>query len=97
MDQILCNIHKELNRQGKTQKDLCDFLGMTESNFSLWNSGKNHSYKKKLPLIADFFGITQEQLLTGNASEAEAFYLKFKSLSKNSQDTILYIMEKESE
>ena len=93
---LLDNINKELVKQGKTQKDLCTFLGMSESNFSNWISGKNKSYEKKLPLIAEFFSVSEEYLLTGNASEADAFYLKFKSLSKNTQDTILYIMEKEN-
>lgn len=52
-----------LERQGKTQKDLCDFLGISNNRFTDWKSGRLKSYQKLLPQIAEFLGVSVEDLL----------------------------------
>lgn len=92
MDPILINIHKELSQQGKTQKDLCDYLGVTAGNFSQWNSGKNRSYKKKLPLIAEFFGVDEQYLISGRASPAERLYGAYLRASEDTKVGVAKIL-----
>ena len=52
-----------LKEQHKTQKELMEYLGLGKTAFTGWKSGKNTSYLKKLPEIADFFGVSVEYLL----------------------------------
>lgn len=40
-----------------------DYLGISKNVFTDWKSGKNKSYHKHLPKIADFFGVTVDYLL----------------------------------
>lgn len=52
-----------MRSKGKTQKELCDFLGVSQSVFSDWKAGRNESYKKYLPRIADFLSVTANDLI----------------------------------
>ena len=52
-----------LKNQGKTQKQLCDALGIGKQTFSNWKSGLSSSYTKYLPQIADFFQVSVDYLL----------------------------------
>ena len=60
---ILDRITKEQKEQGKSQKDLCEYLGLTKNTFTEWKSGRNTSYKKYLPEIAEFLGVSVDYLL----------------------------------
>ena len=52
-----------LEQENKTQKELCDYIGISGNVFTAWKSGKNKSYTKHLPEIAEFFGVTVDFLL----------------------------------
>ena len=57
------NIVALLEEQKKTQKELCDYLGITKNAFTDWKSGRIKSYTKYLPQIADYFGVSVDFLL----------------------------------
>lgn len=78
----LNKILKELSTTQKTQKELCDFLGIGKQAFSDWKSGKSSSYMKYLPQIADFFGVSVDYLL-GKDSPSE-------QTSTNAMTTAIY-------
>ena len=59
-----------LKSQKKTQQDLCLYLGVSKQAFTEWNGGRNTSYKKYLPQIADYFGVTVDYLL-GRENKSE--------------------------
>lgn len=59
----LDKISKLLKEQGKTQKDLTDFLQMSQVTFSEWKKGKSKSYMKYLPKIASFLKVSVDSLL----------------------------------
>lgn len=59
---VFDNIVNELHKSKKTQKDLMDFLNISKNVFTDWKSGKNKSYMKHLPKIAEFFGISVDKL-----------------------------------
>lgn len=52
-----------LSQQNKKQKDLCAYLGISKNVFTDWKSGRNKSYMRHLPKIADFFGVSVDYLL----------------------------------
>ena len=60
---VLDKICALLDQQGKKQKDLTDFLGISKNAFTDWKSGRIRSYTKHLPKIAEFLGVSVDYLL----------------------------------
>lgn len=60
-----------LDQQGKKQKDLTDFLGISKNSFTDWKSGRIKSYTKHIPQIAEFLGVSTDYLL-GTQKETPA-------------------------
>jgi transcriptional regulator with XRE-family HTH domain len=52
-----------LKRKNLKQKDLTDYLGLSKNAFTNWKAGLNESWKKYLPQIAEFLGVTVDELL----------------------------------
>ena len=61
--EVLTNILALLKKQNKKQIELATRLGLSTNVFTEWNAGRNTSYKKYLPEIAEFFGVSMEYLL----------------------------------
>lgn len=59
----LDKIKQLLKEQGKTQKDLTDFLGLKKTTFTSWNAGLNTSYTKHISKIAEFLNVSTDYLL----------------------------------
>jgi len=58
----MSNIEDLLNQQGKTKSELCAYLGLTPSSFSMWKTGNSESYLKHMPKIAKFFGVPMSMI-----------------------------------
>ena len=56
-------ISQLLDEKNISQQELCTFLGIGKQAFTNWKSGHTKSYKKYLPQIADFFGVSVDYLL----------------------------------
>lgn len=67
--EILEKISKLLKEQGKKQKDLTDFLGISKNAFTDWKSGRINSYMKYLPQIAEFFGVGVDYLISSEETQ----------------------------
>lgn len=52
-----------MKKIGKKQKELTDYLGLSKNTFTEWKGGRNKSYMKYLPQIADFLGVSVDYLL----------------------------------
>ena len=52
-----------LLRSGKKQKELMEYLGVSPNLFTEWKAGRNKSYNKYIPQIAEFLGVTPDYLL----------------------------------
>lgn len=52
-----------IKSQGKKQIDLTNYLGVSKNVFTDWKAGRNNSYQKYLPQIAEFFNISVDDLL----------------------------------
>ncbi len=74
-----------LAKQNRQQKELTDALGLEKSTFSAWKNGKSASYKKYLPEIANFFGITVDELIGGSVDTAglDEAYFSFAQRAQN--------------
>ena len=62
MDIALTRIIEELQAQQKKKNELTEHLGMVNSAFGHWVSGRNKSYLKYLHSIADFLNVPVEYL-----------------------------------
>ena len=71
---VLNRITALLKERGLQQKALCEHLGLKAQAYTNWKGGSNDSYMKYLPQIAEFFGVSVDQLL-GTPSPAEASQL----------------------
>lgn len=63
--EILQRILVQLNEKKLKQKEFCAAIGIPEKTFSTWKSRNTNPPADKLPSIADFLGITIEELVTG--------------------------------
>lgn len=59
----LDRIMQLLKEQKKTQKQLCDYIGISKNIFTDWKSGRINSYTKYVPQIAEFLGVSSDYLL----------------------------------
>ena len=66
---VLNNILLLLKAQNKKQIDLTNYLGLSKNVFTEWKAGKNTSYKKHLPEIAQFFNVSVDFILGSNLEE----------------------------
>lgn len=67
---VLENTKMLLKKQGKTQVDLCNHLGLPKQAFTDWNRGKSESYTKYIREIAEYLGV----------SVADLYYEKIKDI-----------------
>lgn len=67
--EILEKISKLLKKQGKKQKDLTDFLGLSGQAVTNWKNGNSNSYKKYLPQIAEFLGVGVDYLISNEETQ----------------------------
>lgn len=80
---VIENIVKLLKEQKKTQKNLTDYLGITQNAFTDWKSGRIKSYNKHLPKIAEFFGVSVDYILGTSTVQTAERDTKPSSLIKN--------------
>lgn len=60
---VFNNIEALLKSRKKTQKELCEYLGLKKQAFSDWKSNRTESYMKYLPQIAEYFDVSVDFLL----------------------------------
>lgn len=91
--EVLTNIINLLKLNKKKQRDLTDYLGISKNAFTNWKNGDNASYKKHLPQIAEFFGVSVDTLLGnkhhGNQEGVEFTYALYNEITHDlSQEQI---------
>ncbi len=89
---ILTNIMRLLKEQNKKQIDLTNYLGVTKNIFTDWKAGRNTSYRKYLPQIAEFFGVSVDYILGNeqkNSVESDFTYALYNEITHDlSEDQI---------
>lgn len=69
--EVLNKIIILLKNNGKKQKELTNYLSVSHNVFTEWKAGRNNSYMKHLPKIAEFFGVSVDYLLGKETPSAE--------------------------
>lgn len=70
--EVIDKILSLLKENGKNQSDLMAFLNVHRNVFTEWKAGRNSSYRKYLPQIAEFFGVSVDYLLGKTAEKQKA-------------------------
>lgn len=76
-------INYYLAKQGKNGAGLCAYLGVSNGVYSQWNTGRTSPRKSKLPLIAEYLGVTVEDLLPDESIKKEPSIPTDEELGKN--------------
>ena len=69
MDAVLDRIFEAMKAQGKKNKELAAYLGLSPQRVTDWKSGRIASYSKYMDKIAAFLGVSTDYLLTGQRTE----------------------------
>ena len=69
--EVLNKIISLLKERGIKQKELTDYLSVSHNVFTEWKAGRNSSYMKHLPKIAEFFDVPVDYLLGKEAPTLE--------------------------
>ena len=67
-DPVITRIEELLKSQKRTKKELTDYIGINNTNFSMWKYENSKSYMKYLGKIAEFLGVSANYLLEGEES-----------------------------
>ena len=57
------NIRYYVEKSGKTQKEMCEILGVSTSTFNDWVRAKKYPRIDKIEMMANFFGILKSDLI----------------------------------
>jgi transcriptional regulator with XRE-family HTH domain len=97
----LYTIFQELAAQGKTQKELCDYIGVTYNVIVRWKKGETSSYLQRIKKIAEFLGVSPDYLLgsntekvnEGTVTKREEEVLKlFRTIDYNKQEHVINLL-----
>lgn len=80
--EVVSRITELLIKQGKTQTELLEALGLHRNNFTEWKSGRKKSYLQHIDEIARYFDVSPTFLLRGEEDE------RTMKLSKNEEKLI---------
>lgn len=89
----LSNIETLLKIQKKTQKELCDFLGINGQAFTNWKNGNSKSYKKYLPEIAKFFNVSVDAIVCESSGYTDPYTIGYYEVSTTPQSVDLPIVK----
>lgn len=77
---------------GMTQKELAERVGVSDKTVSHWERDESAPDISVLPILADIFGVTVDELLRGEKAPADAE--PSGALSQKSEKQLRYLMEK---
>ncbi len=78
--------------KGMTQKELAERVGVSDKTVSHWERDESAPDISVLPVLADIFGVTVDELLRGEKAPADA--KPSGALSQKSEKQLRYLMEK---
>ena len=97
-DEVVLKIMELLKLQGKTEKDLTDYIGLASTTFTKWKYKEQKSYRKHLKEIAEYLEVTPEYLTEGvddiinlsamTTSELRLIQL-YRKMSNDEKNTLL--------
>ncbi len=79
---------------GLTQKQLAEKLGVSDKTISHWERDESAPDLSILPILADIFGVTCDELLRGEKRNSETQAPEENAFSKKSEKQIGYLLDK---
>ncbi len=70
------NLTYYVERSGKTQKELCEIVGVATSTFNDWMKGKKYPRIDKIEILANYFGISKSDLIEDKSEKSAPEYPK---------------------
>jgi len=64
-ERVAANVRAELARSGKTQRDAAAVVGMHQPNLGLRLQGKRSFRAEEIARLAEWLGVSADNLLTG--------------------------------
>lgn len=83
LNQVGHNIKKLRKSKGITQEQLAEQLSVTRQAISSWENGINQPDVETLARIAEYFGVTVEELIYGKQSKQEGASSSVIEVGKN--------------
>lgn len=80
---VLSNILNLMKVKGVRQKDLAEFLGVSQNAITQWKMHKTKSYMKYLDRLSEYFNVSKDELLQADNKQIFESYL-----SKDEQQII---------
>ncbi len=107
-DVIAWNIARQLERHGKTQQELAEYVGVSQATVSSWCNGAKMPRMAKVDLICEFFSISRSDLMGGqgdaprdgtNAVTPDEYGLveRYRSLDRLGREAVDWIIGHELE
>jgi repressor LexA len=75
------NLKYYLEKSGKTQKEMCEILGVSTSTFNDWMKAKKYPRIDKIEIMANYFGILKSDLIEEKTEEHREMQKKNDTLS----------------
>ncbi len=63
------NLTRYVERSGKTQKEIAEYLGVPYSTFNEWTKGKKYPRMDKVEMLANYFSILKSDLIEKKTEE----------------------------
>ena len=76
-NKIISRITDLILTQGKQQKELMNYLGLSKSLYNNWKNGNSNTYMLYIDEIAYFLNVSPSYLIRGDSSENTDFENKF--------------------
>ncbi len=94
------NLTYYVERSGKSQKEICEIVGVKTSTFNDWMKGKKYPRIDKIEILANYFGILKSDLIEDKNEKSAPEYPKltepekvllglFKQVPEENQQMIL--------
>ena len=99
--EVVSRITELLIKQGKTQTELLEALGLHRNNFTEWKAGRKRSYLLYIDEIARYFDVSPTYLLRGEEDEGtmklsqneEKLIQMYRYLQPESKEKLMAIAE----
>jgi transcriptional regulator with XRE-family HTH domain len=90
-----------LSEQGKQQKEMCRFVGVSANVVARWKTGESVSFIQYTDKLASFFGVTADYLLSSSENremeatltDREAKMIKqFRNMEYDKQEVVIKVI-----
>jgi transcriptional regulator with XRE-family HTH domain len=97
MENINQRVFRLLGNKHGIQKDLADFLGISDRNVNMWKKRGSGIDSEYIPGIADYLGVTDTYLLRGEDESFTGEELKliglYRSLSEQGKSEVMNFIQ----